>query len=170
MCTDISNEPAANIIRVDDADDTANMFLRASETLTPPTAISTVTVHKDRLLAVFRSAACHVSVLHIIFVRDIFFFTASKPTVGAHTASYSIGIEGSFAGIKPDEREAGHSAASRAKVKHSYSCTCIAACAFIASTGTTVPLLPQSYCELTFLAFFGCCGAATQRGSCPPHS
>jgi len=36
------------------------------------------------------------------------------------------------------EREAGHLATSRAKVKNSYSCTCTAACAFVASAGTSV--------------------------------
>ena len=85
------------------------------------------------------SLCCMSIVSYAHNFREGYFRLRSIQTdYGAHTAPCSIGIEGSFAGIKLAEREAGHSATSRAKVKNSYSCTCIAACAFVTSRGTTV--------------------------------
>ena len=80
MCTEISKEAAAYVVRADELADGVKQDFR-NHTSRPPKT-STITVHKNRLLDVFRSAACHVLVLHIIFVTDIFFFTASKATMG----------------------------------------------------------------------------------------
>lgn len=59
-CTEISKEPAAYVIRVDEPADAVNMFGRTSDPTPPPPARSTVTVQKTRLVHVLYSAACHM--------------------------------------------------------------------------------------------------------------
>ena len=216
MCTEISQEPAVYVIRVEFPRDAVSMLLRHFGTSSPVAYVKSqfTRIHilrrgdlKSRLLVVFRSAEYHLfsfppnfrgdlksrlldvfrsaeyhlfsfppnfrgdfksrlldvlrsAEYHLFsfphnFREGLFFFLPQniQTDYGAHTASYLVDIERSFAAIKPPEREVGHSTLSRTKLKNSYSCRCSPACAFVARTGTTLTSFVTKSCFYVFLPY-----------------